>query len=295
MPLVSMVKLLERAQSVGYAVCYCESWNLESLQAVVAAAEELQSPIITGFNGGFLMHAGRAQQEDLTLYASMGLAALRRSNIPAALLLNESDNLAQIEEGIGLGFNAVMAENEHLPPDEYRQLVKDVVRIAHSHNVWVEAQVGTLPDGSGHSAAQLTDPTSARAFVEETGIDALGVAVGNTHILTTGKAPVDFDRLGKIHDAVRVPLVLHGGTGIPLELAQSCIQFGVVKVNFGTALKQAYLAAIREKLLNYREPMNPHPFLGMGGRDDVLVAGREAVKSKVKELLEAFGSVGKAW
>jgi fructose/tagatose bisphosphate aldolase len=169
-----------------------------------------------------------------------------------------------------------------------------VVRIAHSHDVWVEAQVGTLPDGSGHSEAELTDPASVRAFVEETGIDALGVAVGNTHILTTGKAPVDFDRLGKIHEEVKVPLVLHGGTGIPLELAQSCIQFGVVKVNFGTVLKQAYLAAIREKLVNYREPMNPHPFLGMGGRDDVLVAGREAVKSKVKELLEAFGSAWKA-
>jgi fructose/tagatose bisphosphate aldolase len=130
--------------------------------------------------------------------------------------------------------------------------------------------------------------------VEETGIDALGVAVGNTHILTTGKAPVDFDRLGKIHDAVKVPLVLHGGTGIPLELAPSCIRLGVAKVNFGTALKQAYLAAAREKLVNYREPMNPHPFLGMGGTEDMLVAGREAVKLKVKELLEAFGSARRA-
>jgi ketose-bisphosphate aldolase len=294
MPLVSVGKMLERARSVGYGVCYCEAWNLESLQAVVAAAEEVESPIITGFNGGFLIHAGRAQSEDLALYASMGLTALRRSNIPVALLLNETDNLAQIEEGIGLGFNAVMVENEHLPLDEYRQLVKYVVRIAQSRNVWVEAQVGTLPDGSGRSEAELTDPATARAFVEETGIDALGVAVGNTHILTTGKAPVDFDRLGKIHDKVKVPLVLHGGTGIPLELAQSCIRWGVVKVNFGTVLKQAYLAAIREKLVNYREPMNPHPFLGMGGRDDVLVAGREAVKRKVKELLEAFGSAWKA-
>ena len=294
MPLVSMTKLLTDARRGAYAVCYCEAWNLESLQAVVAAAEELQSPIITGFNGGFLVHPGRAQSADLALYASMGLAALRRSNVPAALLLNETDSLAQIEEGLALGFNAVMVENEHLPVDEYRQLVKYVVRIAHSHNVWVEAQVGTLPDGSGHSAAQLTDPTSARAFVEETGIDALGVAVGNTHILTTGKAPVDFDRLGRIHDAVRVSLVLHGGTGIPLELAQSCIRLGVAKVNFGTVLKQAYLAAIREKLLDYREPMNPHPFLGMGGGADVLVAGREAVTRKVKELLLAFGSAWKA-
>jgi len=294
MPLVSLVQMLERARSVGYAVCYCEAWNLESLQAVVAAAEELHSPIITGFNGGFLAHAGRAQSEDLAIYAGMGLAALRHSNIPAALLLNETDNLAQIEEGISLGFNGVMVENEHLPLEEYRRLVKHVVNLAHRHDVWVEGQIGKLPDGSGHSEAEPTDPATARAFVEETGIDALGVAVGNTHILTRGKAPVDFDRLGKIHDVVKVPLVLHGGTGIPLKLAQSCIRLGVAKVNFGTALKQAYLAAVREKLVNYREPMNPHPFLGMGGTEDVLVAGREAVKLKVKELLEAFGSAGKA-
>jgi ketose-bisphosphate aldolase len=292
MPLVSLGQMLEHARSAGYAICYCEAWNLESLQAVVAAAEELQSPIITGFNGGFLSHADRVQSEDLALYASLGLAALRRSSVPAALLLNETDNLAQIEEGIDLGFNGVMVESEHLPLEDYRQLVKHVVSLAHAHNVWVEGQIGRLPDGSGHSEAEPTDPATARGFVEETGIDALGVAVGNTHILTTGKAPVDFDRLSRIHDEVKVPLVLHGGTGIPLELAQSCIRLGVAKINFGTVLKQAYLAAIRDKLMNYREPMNPHPFLGMGGREDVLVAGREAVKGKVRELLEAFGS---AW
>jgi fructose/tagatose bisphosphate aldolase len=143
--------------------------------------------------------------------------------------------------------------------------------------------------------AEPTVPATARAFVEDTGIDALAVAVGNTHILTTGKAPMDLDRLEKIHNEVKVPLVLHGGSGIPLEFAQSCLRLGVAKVNFGTVLKQAYLAGIREKLANYREPMNPHPFLGMGGRDDVLVGGREAVKLKVKELLQAFGSAGKAW
>ena len=293
MPLVSMVQLLAGAKCGGYAVSYCESWNLESLQAVMQAAEELRSPIIAGFSGGFLMHPGRAQPENLAFYAAMGLA-LRKSSVPVAFLLNETDSLEQIEEGIGLGFNSVMVENEHLGLDEYRQLVKQVVKVAHSQDVSVEAQIGRLSDASGHSAAEPTDPAVARAFVEETDIDALGVAVGNVHILTTGTAPIDLGTLERIRDQVKVPLVLHGGTGIPLEVAQSCIQLGVAKVNFGTALKQAYLAAIREKLAAYREPMSPHPFLGMGGREDILVAGREAVKRKVKELLQAFGSAGKA-
>jgi fructose/tagatose bisphosphate aldolase len=93
---------------------------------------------------------------------------------------------------------------------------------------------------------------------------------------------------------VKIPLVLHGGTGIPLESAQDCIRLGVAKVNYGTVLKQAYLEAIREKLAAYRVPMSPHPFLGMGGKEDILVAGFEAVKLTVKELLQAFGSAGKA-
>lgn len=294
MPLVSVSGMLDQARSAGYAVCYCEAWNLESVQAIVAAAEELRSPIMTGFNGGFLMHSGRAEREDLSVYAGLGLAALRSSGVPAALLLNETDDYAQIEEGINLGFNSVMVENEHLALDEYRQLVKRVVAMAHPRGVWVEAQIGRLADGAGHSQAEPTDPRAARAFAEQTGIDALGVAVGNTHILTTGKSPLDFERVEKIRDAVPVPLVLHGGTGIPLELAPLCGRAGIAKVNFGTALKQAYLAALREKLAHYREPMNPHPFLGMGGSDDVLTAGREAVKQKVKEWLAAFGSAGRA-
>jgi fructose/tagatose bisphosphate aldolase len=87
---------------------------------------------------------------------------------------------------------------------------------------------------------------------------------------------------------------LHGGTGIPLADAAQCVRLGVAKVNFGTGLKQAYLAALREKLAKYHEPMSPHPFMGMGGEDDILVAGREAVKLKCQELLQAYGSAGKA-
>jgi len=293
MPLVSMAQLLNDASRGAYAVCYCESWNLESLQAVVEAAEETRSPIIAGFSGGFLMHPGRRKPANLAYYAGMALA-LRKASVPVSFLLNESDSRSQIEEGLGLGFNSVMVENEHLGLEEYRQLVKQVVEMAHRQGVAVEAQMGRLPDGSGHSAAEITDPALARAFVEETGIDALGVAVGNVHVLTTGKAPLDLGTLERIRAEVKIPLVLHGGTGIPLESAQDCIRLGVAKVNYGTVLKQAYLVAIREKLAAYRVPMSPHPFLGMGGKEDILVAGFEAVKLKVKELLQAFGSAGKA-
>lgn len=293
MPLISMKEMLENARREQYAACYCESWNLESLQAVVEAAEAEKSPVIAGFNGGFLLRSGQTTIEQLSYYASLR-AALRRARVPVTFLLNESDSLEQIEQGIDLGFDAVMPENDRLSKKEYLHLVKQVVEKAHAKGVSVEAQVGHLADASGGTEAEPTDPGAARAFVEATNIDALGVAVGNVHILTSGKRSLDLEVLSRIQEAVRIPLVLHGGTGIPLELAPRCIQLGVAKVNFGTGLKQAYLAALKEKLARYKEPMSPHPFLGMGGENDLLIAGRGAVKAEVVKLLRAYRSSGKA-
>lgn len=294
MPLASMARLLEDAVRGGYALCYCESWNLESFQAILESAEELRAPTIVGFNGGFLTHPSRSHPEDLAYYAGMGLA-VRGSSVPAAFLLNETDSISQIEKGIELGFNAVMFDSPGMEPDEYQRLVKKVVGLAHAKNVAVEAQVGHLPNGPDgpHGSGEMTDPAAARAFVEETGIDALGVSIGNVHILTQGKASIDIDSLRRIHAEVSVPLVIHGGTGFPAEQAGVTISLGVAKFNFGTNLKQAYLAAVREKLAAYQEPMSPHEFLGMGGPQDILVAGREAVKRKARELIKAYGYAGK--
>jgi ketose-bisphosphate aldolase len=293
MPLVSMNELLAGAKAGRYAVCYCESWNLESLQAVIEAAEELRCPAVAGFNGGFLMHPERSRPERLVYYGCLA-AAVRASSAPIAFLLNESDNLAQIQEGIGAGFNSVMVENDRLGPKEYRQRVREVVEMARPNHVSVEAQVGHLPNGwdIGNGGGEVTDSKRARAFVQDTGIDALGVSIGNVHILTRGKAEINLDSLKRIRDAVDIPLVVHGGTGFPAEHAGQAIALGVAKFNFGTNLKQAYLAAVRAALEAYGEPMNPHHFLGMGGERDIMVAGRNAVKQKVKELILAYGYAG---
>ena len=295
MPLVPMTQLLAEARNGGYAVCYCEAWNLESLQAAVDAAEESESPLITGFNGGFLGHPQRSKPENLAFYAGMALA-LRESSVPVTFLLNETDDFSQIERGIRMGFNAVMVENERLGPDAYRELVTKTVQLAHRAGASVEAALGRLPDASGgnHGDAEITDPAAARDFTLDTGIDALGVSVGNVHILTKGKAAIDLDALGRVRDAVQVPLVLHGGTGMRPEHIPPSVRLGVAKVNFGTVLKQVYLAAIQEKLAQYHEPLSPHPFVGMGGAQDILTAGREAVKQKARELMAQCGSVGKA-
>jgi len=293
MPQTSMTQLLAAARSGGYALCYCESWNLESFQAVIEAAEELRSPIIAGFNGGFLRHPSRKRPEHLAYYGALR-AALGRSMVPITFLLNETDDWAQIEEGIALGFDAVMVESDHLNAEDYLSLVKRVVDLAHARGVSVEAQVGRLAHGSepGHPDSRITDPEPASAFVRKSGVDALGVAIGNIHILTEGRATIDLELLARIHAQVEIPLVIHGGTSFPSAYAREAIALGVAKFNFGTNLKQAYLAALRQALKNYQEPMSPHPFLGVGGPDDIMTAAREAVKRKAKELIEIYTCVG---
>ncbi len=295
MPLESMTQLLLDARRRDYAVCYCESWNVESFEGVLEAAEETDSPIIAGFNGGFLMHPERTRPENLALYAGLG-QALTAVSVPVAFLLNETDDLAQIRYGIELGFNAVMVESDHLGFADYLQVVKETVQTAHSRGVSVEAQVGRLPylGDRGELQGEITDPDVAKRFVQETEVDALGISIGNVHVLTKGQASIDLESLARIHDLIEIPLVIHGGTGFPLQLAAEAIRFGVAKFNFGTALKQAYLQAIDKALKNYSAGSDPHPFLGIGGKKDIMVAGKEAVKKKVKELLAATGSAGKA-
>jgi len=293
MPVTPLSVMLAEARSAGYALPYAESWNLESLQAVIDAAEKQRSPIIAGFNGGFLRHAARKKPENLAYYACFR-KALDRAKVSVALLLNESDSLEQIREGIDLGFNAVMPESENLAVEAYRDLVNAVVAIARPRGVWVEAQFGTLPVGgerNGHGI--ITDPDLAAEFVQDTGIDALAVSVGNVHILTEGQATVNLDILRRIRERVSVPLVIHGGTSLAPGTVREMTRLGVAKVNFGTVLKQAYLEAVRTSLAKYHVPSSPHEFLGIGGPEDVMMAGREAVERGVERLIEVCGSKGR--
>lgn len=295
MPVIPLTEMLAQARRGKYAVCYCESWNMESLQAVVEAAEECRAPVIAGFNGGFLGHPSRRKPERLSYYSAFR-AALERAPVPVVFLLNESDSLPQIVEGIEMGFNAVMPENEGLGRAAYRSLVRKVVTAARPRSVGVEAQIGTLPAGNAAAStqAEITDPDLARDFVGATGVDALGVSVGNIHIMTNGQATIDLDALRRIRDKTDVPLVIHGGTSVPPECVPGLIDLGVAKINYGTVLKQVYLEAVRRQISSYHAPEDPHPFLGIGGERDIMTAGRDALKGKIKELLRLSNSAGKA-
>jgi len=295
MPLMAARQLAQAACAGGYALGYFESWNLESLQGVLDAAEQTRSPVIIGFNGDFLSGSDRLAPERLAWYGALGRAAAESSTVPCAFIFNECRDDSWVLAAVASGFNLVMPADPTCAHDDYLRRVKRVVAQAHARQVDVEAELGELPwgaAGAGPSQGQVTDPELAARFVNETGVDLLAVSVGNVHVQIRGESELDLERLAAIRSRVRVPLVLHGGTGIAPQSLQAAIRLGVAKVNYGTYLKLAYLKAVRSAVL--RERSDPHELLGRGGPADMLVAGRLAVRDAVLERIGLLGCCGRA-
>ncbi len=201
MPLESIPRLMADCQAGGYAIGYFESWNLESLQGVLDAAEQTRSPVIVGFNGEFLSYAGRLAAERLSLYGALGRAAAESSSVPCGLIFNECPVDSWVLAAAEAGFNLVMPADPNCPYDDYLQRVKGIVRHAHARNVAVEAELGELPCGATgrvEHAGQLTDPHLAQRFVRETGVDLLAVSVGNVHIQVRGELDLNLEQLAAL-------------------------------------------------------------------------------------------------
>jgi ketose-bisphosphate aldolase len=287
--------MFEAAQVGGYAVGYFEAWNLESLQGVIDAAEETRSPVIVGFNGDFISRPERLAVERLSIYAAMGRAATDGASVPCGLIFNECPRDDWVQRAILAGFNLVMPVATSAADEDYVSRLTKLTAIAHAHGAAVEAELGELPCASAgrvDTGGSPTNPQLAARFVQETNVDLLAVSVGNVHIMIHGERKLDLNLLKEIHRQVPVPLVLHGGTGIARDSLEKAIALGVVKVNYGTYLKQRYLAAIRKKLREERS--DPHELLGLGGQWDVLVAGRNAMREAVLERIDWLGCCGRA-
>jgi ketose-bisphosphate aldolase len=292
-----MPSLLKDARSRGYAVGYFESWNLESLKAVICAAEEAGSPVIIGFNGGMLVNSRRVlEPENLEFYGAMGRIAARNAKVPVALILNEIDTLPLVVDGIQHGFNAIMFENRS---DRDSSLTRSVVELAHATGVAVELNVGQLPSADQGGLRKRdkvnarTRPEMARRFVGNTGVDALGVSVGNVEVLMKGKATMDFRLLEKIHKATDVFLTLHGGSGIADGDVRRLIACGVSKMNLGAALNRAFLSGMEKVWKTVSSKVSPKYGIGSGLREDLLAAGEIAMKELVQHKMSVYGSAGR--
>lgn len=302
MPLEPARELVQHAYSIGYAIGYFESWNLESLEGVIDAAEKTQSPIILGFNGEFLSSPQREAEENLAWYAALGKAAAESAKVPCGLIFNECSNDDWVFSAIDLGFNLVMPADPAATYDDYVERVKAITKYAHAKSAAVEAEIDELPcGGDGHAAtavnvntasARKSEPQRLAEFVATTNVDLLAVSTGNIHISLDREFDLDLERLAALHATVPVPLVLHGGTGITAKSLGLAVKMGVAKVNFGTYLKQRCLQALRQALAT--DIANPHVLLGMGSHHDLLVAGRWAVRDSVLERIHLLGCCGRA-
>jgi len=283
--LVPFKELLADALNGGYAVGYFEAWDMYSLEAVLAAAEAENAPVILGF-GGAVCSQDWLEDRTIERLGGLGLATARAAKVPVCFILNEVMQFSMAARGVCSGFNAVMLDSGELPYDEHLRLTRQLVETAHPVGVGVEAEVGRLPDAAGGESGrategQLTDPEQAARFVTATGIDSLGVSIGNVHTLTEGKAEVDWDRMRAIHEAVDVPLVIHGSSGFPDDAVAKVISLGVAKFNIGVCLKQAFLDGLREAVGTAPPQASAHLLMGSRKPGDLLLAGQERMQQEV--------------
>jgi len=292
MPLVPFTDLLNDARQGGYAVGYFEAWDSYSLEAVLEAAELERSPVVLGF-GCLLLDQGWLDDGGIEIFGALGRVVAERSQVPVSLLLNEAHTLEHAVRGIEAGFNAVMLATTEA------ETIAVLAQIAHEHEVAVEGELDSLPDGNpegeiDESHASLTDPDLAAAFVQATHVDALAISIGNVHTLEANVAQVDLDRLGMIQRVVGVPLVIHGGSGFPAGAIPAAIARGVAKFNVGTALKRAVLEGLSAGVRGFPEGASPHELIGSHKSSDLLEAAKPRLVEKVRSLTRLYGSAGRA-
>lgn len=286
--LVSAKEMLDKAREGKYAVGQFNINNLEWTKSVLLTAEELKSPVILGVSEG----AGKYMTGFKTVSA-MVKAMMEELNItvPVALHLDHG-SYEGCYKCIKAGFTSIMFDGSHYPIEENIEKTKELVKIAHNMGMSLEAEVGSIggEEDGVVGLGECADPNECKA-IADLGIDFLAAGIGNIH----GKYPENwpglrFDVLENVKAAVGdMPLVLHGGTGIPEDMIKKAISLGVAKINVNTECQLTFAAATRE----YIEAGKDQSGKGFDPRK-LLAPGADAIKATVKEKMELFGSVGKA-
>ena len=286
--LVSAKEMLEKARAGKYAVGQFNINNLEWTKSILLTAQELNSPVILGVSEG----AGKYMTGFKTV-AAMVSAMIDELNItvPVALHLDHG-TYEGCYKCIKAGFSSIMFDGSHYPIEENIDKTKELVKIAHAMGLSLEAEVGSIggEEDGVVGMGECADPNECKA-IADLGIDFLAAGIGNIH----GKYPanwqgLNFEVLENVKNAVGdMPLVLHGGTGIPADMIKKAISLGVAKINVNTECQLSFAAATRK----YVEEGKDLQGKGFDPRK-LLAPGAEAIKATVKEKIELFGSVGKA-
>ncbi|MCW2882505.1 MAG: class fructose-bisphosphate aldolase [Sphaerisporangium sp.] len=257
MPLVTTQHLVDSARVRGVGVGAFNVITLEHAEAIVAGAEQADAPVILQISENAVkFHGGR-----LAPIAAAASAVAELATVSVSLHLDHVEDIALLYQAADVGMSSVMFDASKLDYDANVAATRAAAEWAHERGLHLEAELGEVGGKDGaHAPGVRTDPAQAAAYVAATGVDALAVAVGSSHAMTTRTAKLDHDLIVKLREAVPVPLVLHGSSGVADDELRGAVTAGIVKVNIGTILNVAFTGAVRETL---REPslVDPRKYL----------------------------------
>ncbi len=282
--LVNLNDVLRPAAEQGYAVGLFNAVNMEMARGIIAAAQEMRSPVIIG-TAQILLPYG-----PLNIVADLLLPMAKSASVPVVVHFDHGLDKDTCQKAIELGFSSVMYDCSAKSYEKNISNVKELTELAHKAGVSVEAELGHVGNASdegktGEEAAMAcyTQPEQARDYVCQTGVDALAVAVGTAHGAYKSKPCLDFDRIKKIRDMTGIPLVLHGGSGLSDEDFRRAIRCGISKINIFTDINMAGVSGIKNGLKDGKNTLT-----------ELIPCEIEAIKLEVMKKMALFGSCGKA-
>jgi fructose-bisphosphate aldolase class II len=284
MPLVNMKDMLNHAYKHQYAIAAFDVVSLDFITGIIAAAEAKQAPIIIS------LAESHFEYFDFELLMAAVEKAAKRTNVPVAIHLDHGESFESAVRGINLGCTGVMVDASNLPLQENIRHTRAVVDMAHGCGIPVEGELGYVPGVEGEDAERhpgevvYTTVSDAKTYVDATGIDFLAVSIGTVHGRMKGEPKLDFERLAEINQALQIPLVIHGGTGLSEEQFHTLIENGVTKINYYTALADAAGGCINDNVKT----------TGAAGYTTLVKDLSDAIQQEAERCIELWGSSGKA-
>jgi fructose-bisphosphate aldolase, class II len=278
MPYVPTATIVDAAAAAGRGIGAFNVVHLEHAEAHVAGAEQAGAPVILQISENAVRWHGRLEPIALAT-----LAVARASSVDVAVHLDHATQPELVTEAIELGLGSVMYDGSKLDWEDNLSSTRSIVEEARGRDVWVEAELGEVGGKDGvHAPGIRTDPAEARRFVEATGVDGLAVAVGSSHAMTTRTAELDLDLVRDLREAVTVPLVLHGSSGVPDDELGRAVDAGLTKINLATHLNVVFTRSVRSTLAEQPDLVDTRRYLG---------PAREAVSDEVARLLQVIRAI----
>ncbi len=282
MPLTTSKQMLLDTQKGGYAVGAFNAENMEMVQAIIAAAEELHAPVMIQTTPGTIKYAG------LDLYCANVSTAAKNASVPVAMHLDHGNSFDLAVQALRAGYTSIMIDGSKEVLDKNIAITKSVVSACAPCGIPVEGELGKVggkEDDTESSGSGYTDPDEAVRFVAETGVSSLAVGVGTAHGVYKTKPVLNVGLISTLRKVLTVPMVLHGASGLTDEDIRDCVSRGICKVNFATELRIAFSGAVTEYLKQDPGVFDPKKY---GAK------AREAVKKQVMERMKVCGCDGKA-